>query len=222
MGDAFKKVQTGQRLTIPAEAYNAFIDTALAARGRQQFGADASPFFRQSGIAKVKNLTGAHRERFAIVGLGNPLILPSENEEEFKRQIAFDGLPPSQSGRLAILLEPIPAGKIGLAVVAGVVPVRLLVNPAQLYDFADIMTGNTHALRNVPAGSARVLWVDGSGSTERWAIVRLEGADYQAHVFILSNVPDAAGFFPGVVQRYDVATASWQTLYPCKVLDINQ
>ncbi len=52
-GDAFKKVQPGQRLEITAEAYNAFLD---AAREHKQFGTEASQFFRQSGIVKVKPL----------------------------------------------------------------------------------------------------------------------------------------------------------------------
>jgi hypothetical protein len=35
MADAFKKVSPGQRLNIPAEAYNAFVDAARYARDRQ-------------------------------------------------------------------------------------------------------------------------------------------------------------------------------------------
>ncbi len=53
-GDAFKKVQPGQRLEITAEVYNVFIDAALAVREHKQFGTEASPFFRQSGVVKVK------------------------------------------------------------------------------------------------------------------------------------------------------------------------
>ena len=35
MGDAWKKVRAGQRLEIPAEAYNAFLDAARAERAQQ-------------------------------------------------------------------------------------------------------------------------------------------------------------------------------------------
>lgn len=41
-GDAFKKVQPGQRLEITAEAFNAFLDAARAVREHQQFGTEAS------------------------------------------------------------------------------------------------------------------------------------------------------------------------------------
>jgi hypothetical protein len=68
-GDAFKKVQPGQRLEITAEAFNAFLDAARAVREHKVFGTEASQFFRQSGIVKVKNASGADQGRFAVLGL---------------------------------------------------------------------------------------------------------------------------------------------------------
>jgi hypothetical protein len=224
-GDAFKKVQPGQRLKITAEAFNAFVDAARAVREHKQFGTDASQFFRQSGIVKLRNASGADQGRFAVLGLTEPIILPAANETEFKRQVTFEGVVPARNdhkGKFAVLLEPVAAGKIGLAVVAGVVPVHLQVSPGQLYDCAEIIDGSTQALVNLPHGSARVLWVEATGSTERWAVVRLDDGDYEAHVLITSNVPDSDGYYPGEVQRYDVDTKTWQTIFSCKVLDINQ
>lgn len=58
-GDDFKKIRPGQLLEITAEAYNAFIDATLAVREHKQFGTEASPFFCQSGVGKVKNTSGA-------------------------------------------------------------------------------------------------------------------------------------------------------------------
>ena len=230
-GDAFKKVQPGQRLEVTAEAFNAFLDAARAVREHKVFGTEASQFFRQSGIVKVKNASGADRGRFAVLGLTEPIILPADKLVEFKRQVTFEGIVPVKNvhkGKFAVLLEPIATGKIGLAVIAGVVPVRLQVNPAKLYDRAEIIDGDTQKLRNLPHGSARVLWVqqpdpsDPSTIYLRWSIVRLDDGDYQAHVLITSNVPDEDGYYPGEVQRYDVATKTWQTLFECKVVDINQ
>ncbi len=230
-GDAFKKVQPGQRLEVTAEAFNAFLDAARAVREHKVFGTDASQFFRQSGIVKVKNTSGADQGRFAVLGVTEPIILPADNLDEFKRQVTFEGTVPVKNvhkGKFAVVLEPIAAGKIGLAVIAGVVPVRLQVDPGQLYDCAEIINGDTQKLQNLPHGSARVLWVqqpDPSDPTTvylRWAVVRLDDGDYQAHVLITSNVPDSDGYYPGEVQRYDVPTKAWQTLFTCKVVDINQ
>jgi hypothetical protein len=225
-GDPFKKALPGQRLVIPADAFNGFVDAANYVRARRHnIESDAADEFRQSGIVKVRNASGADQGRFAVLGLTEPIILPADNLDEFKRQVTFEGVVPAKNehkGKFAVLLEPIAAGKIGLGVVAGVVPVRLKVDPNQLYDRAEIIGGSTQALVNQPHGSARVLWLEATGSTERWAVVRLDDGDYEAHVLITSNVPDSDGYYPGVVQRYDIATKTWQTLFACKVVDINQ
>lgn len=224
-GDVFKKVQPGQRLEVTAEAFNAFLDAARAVREHKQFGTEASQFCRQSGIVRVKNVSGVDQVRYAVLGIAEPIISPLINLDEFKRQVTFDGIIPGiyvHEGRFVILHEPLAAGRIGLAAIAGVTPVRLLVDPAHLYEFAGPIAGDTSKLQNVPHGSARVLWVESGGPTERWAVVRLDDGDYQAHVLITSNVPDDDGYYPGEVQRYDVATKVWTTLIPCKVVDINQ
>ena len=56
----------------------------------------------------------------------------------------------------------------------------------------------------------------------RIGAIRLDDGDLQAHVLITSNVPDADGYYPGEVQRYDVKNKTWETLFECKVVDINQ
>ncbi len=58
MGNAFRKVKTGDQLRIPASAYNAFVDAALDLRGRQQNrGQTAQPGSegRSGGIILVRN-----------------------------------------------------------------------------------------------------------------------------------------------------------------------
>ncbi len=225
-GDPLKKVQAGQRLQVPAEAFNAFLDASRYVRARQHnTESESGDEFRQTGIVKVRNVTGEDQVRYSVLALQDPIIGPADNLREFKNRVNFDGgVPddPPRSGRYTVLLEPLAKDAIGRGIVAGVTPVRLRVNPDQLYDFAEVQAGETGALRNVPHGSARVLWVEETGSTERWAVVRLDDGDYQAHVLITSNVPDDDGYYPGVVQRYDVDTKTWQTLFECKVVDINQ
>ena len=59
MGDSHKKAQRNQRLQIPAEAYNAFMDTVRQSRSRQHsVEQDPGDEFRQSTIVKVKNASG--------------------------------------------------------------------------------------------------------------------------------------------------------------------
>lgn len=131
MGDAFKKVQAGQRIAILADAFNGFVDAAQAVREHKQFGTEASQFFRQTGIIKVKNQSGADRERFDILGASIPIILPNENLQEFKNRVKLAGVVPTTDhlGEFLILLEPLKAVVIGRGIVAGVSLARLLVNP---------------------------------------------------------------------------------------------
>jgi hypothetical protein len=79
-------------------------------------------------------------------------------------------------GRFAVLLEPLANGKIGWAAVGGVVPVKLAVEGASLYDHAEISPGTCTELANVADGSAQVLWAEPTGGAVRWAVVRLSAA----------------------------------------------
>ena len=51
---------------------------------------------------------------------------------------------------------------------------------------------------------------------------RFDDANYEEIVFITSNIPDGNGYYPGVVQKFDVTTKSWNTAFDCKVVDANK
>lgn len=220
-GDPLKKVRPGDQLKIPAEAYNAFVDAARLARGQQVLGAEPQAFLRQSTIAKVRNATAAAQPRFAILGLGDPIIGPAANLPEFQRQPTFFGSVPSMPGherRFCVLLEPAAPNAVVPAVVAGVAPVQILVTGVA-FGAAEPISGATSAMRSVPHGPARVLWMETSGSPLRWALVGIDEGDHEAIVMITSNVPEG-GYYPGVVQKW--IAGSWTSLFPCKVLDMNE
>ncbi|GAB6188015.1 hypothetical protein [Thermopirellula anaerolimosa] len=127
MGNPFKKVRPGQKLEIPAEAYNAFVDAAMAQRMRRhdlEAGKEGGP-----PAVLVRNETGQTVARFSVVGLDDPIILPSQNEAEFARQTALRAQIPDPGvhgpGRLAVVTEPLPAGQLGRAVLHGVVPAKI-------------------------------------------------------------------------------------------------
>lgn len=178
------------------------------------------PSVRRPSLAKVRNNTGANLERFAVVGLAGPIISPSLNLVEFQRQTALEGILPSEEKQFAVLLEPLAAGMIGLATVAGVVPVRVSVGVTE-YRCAVPIDDEFGYLRNVPRGPAQLLWMESTGAI-RWALMRFDDSNYEEIVYITSNIPDAAGMYPGVVQKYDLQTQQWTSQYPCKVLDANR
>ncbi len=58
MGDKFKKVQSGQKLKIPAEVWNTLLDVAERDRNqRHAIGAEDVAGMRQAGIVKLRNQT---------------------------------------------------------------------------------------------------------------------------------------------------------------------
>jgi hypothetical protein len=223
VGDKFKKVQSGQKLKIPAEVWNTLLDVAERDRN-QRHGVDSaeSAGMRQAGIVKLRNQTGGPLDQFSIVQLDTPIISPADNLNEFKRQLTFNGIVPGATvgSRFAVTLQPLAPNKIGLAVVSGVVAVQLLVDSI-VYACAQPTIGSTSLLKNVPHGPAMVLWMENAGAI-RWAIIRIDEGNFEEIVLVTSNIPDDQGFYSGVVQRYDLATGSWISQFPCKVLDANR
>jgi len=181
-GDALKKVQSGERLRIPAGAYNTFVDVAQAHRAAaHRIGARAGAPPPESGIVLAKNTTEADLGRFDVLGIDGVLITPADNEAEFIGQTALAGVIPTadHAGRFVILLEPLAAGAIGRAMLQGVTRARLYVQEDRTVAFADVATDKTAYL--VPAaGGVQVLWrVGGASENEadlKWALVRLPHA----------------------------------------------
>ncbi len=175
MGDHLKKVQSGSPLVIPAPAYNAFIDTAVAHQARQNgLTQTATPTSQQSGIILVRNDSG-DVDRFGVLGMGDPIILPADNEQVFKNRAAFAGVTPDADdhwNRYVITQEPIAAGKIGRAMAAGITAVKLDVLTANITT-ATLVNGEKTKLATGPGGS-QILWRDeppGGYGNEAWAKV---------------------------------------------------
>jgi hypothetical protein len=223
MGDQFRKVLPGDPLKIPAEAWNALVDLAQRQKNQKhdQFS-NSEGTSRQSTLAKVRNQTGTDLNRFSIVALGTPIVTPSANLVEFKRQVSFQGLVPTATtgGKFGVLLEPLAVNTIGTAAVAGCIITRISVG-ATLYNCAETIQGQNGFLQSVPHGPASILWIESSGAV-RWAVIRFDDSNYEEIVFITSNIPDANGYYPGMVQRFDVVSKSWGSLFACKVVDANK
>jgi hypothetical protein len=201
-----KKVQSGQPLAIPAVDYNAFIEAALDYRRRSaDQGQTPQGSYLQAGMVRVRNNTGGNRDRFDILGIDGPAILPSVNEQAFAQRVVFKGVMPAVSlhtGRFIVLAEPLAAGKVGRAFASGVCPVKVEApaNGAGLM-YAEVINSTCANLKASQEGSARILWRAG-GSGVQWALVHL-GAGRG-----------------GAWLRFGKATADWSggntiTLTPC-------
>ncbi|MEZ6057202.1 MAG: hypothetical protein R3C01_10910 [Planctomycetaceae bacterium] len=176
MGDPFKKVQRGDRLRIPAETFNTFIDVArdyLGGRHRRQPGEGTESL--QPGVVLVQNLSGAGRGRFEVLGIDQLLIDPVDNLPQFQNQPVLIGVTPlveDHRGRFVVLLEPLAEGAIGRALLSGVTPVRLrMVQPTD--PCAEVDDESPARLRSAASGAAQILWREPGEQAECWGLVRL-------------------------------------------------
>jgi len=182
VADAFRKVQRGDPLAIPAAAYNAFLDVALDHRRRQQTTRRQDQReFRQTGIALVRNDSGADRERFDVLGLAGPIIRPTDNADEFQNRVAFKGVVPTadHGGSFAVLLEPLAPGAVGRACLDGVCAARVEMAD-ETHGFAEAAEGVADRLRSIASGTARLLWVQPVAERDdpavAWTILRVGDA----------------------------------------------
>ena len=168
-----RRVEPTDPLRIPASDWNAAMRQVEASHG-QRHGTARQPIDRDKDGDKclVRNDTGRDLDRFSVVGLGAPIILPSANLPEFKRQVTFRGVVPTKShlGRFAVLLAPCAVGAIAQAAVAGVTWVWLQIEDP-LDWCADVLPGSTDYLVTSSSGSAQVLWRE-SDTGVCWAAIR--------------------------------------------------
>jgi len=215
-----KKVRTGDKLNIPATAYNAFVDAALDLRSRQS-GISRTPqtTIHQPGIVLLRNDSGEDRIRFDVLGLDRPIPTPAENEDEFQNRTCLSGVTPEMlkhRSKFGILLEPIPMGAMGRALVSGVT-VAWVWFESELHAYADVCDGDAWSLQSAPYGAARCIWKDEPDAEGYgWAVVSVgerglpelgvfeESGSAEGHAEMLF-FPEAAAteVAPGVV-RLDI------------------
>ena len=177
-GTELAKVQRGDPLIIRASTFNAMIDAAIAhRRGRLGVGRTATRHAGQSVVVKIKNNSGAARSRFDVLGIDGPLFDPATYPDSYKQQVSLKGITPAadtHEGNFAILLEPLAAGGIGRAAIAGMTIVKVNVpdEAAEAYDYAEIADATTGYLAKSETGSARVVTIE-SGTGTKWAVVNL-------------------------------------------------
>jgi len=187
MSDAFRKVRPGERFTMPASAYNAFIDAALDHQQRQGIGGGKPPSIRQPGIIKIQNDSGADIAQFGVLGIDDSIFDPDSALESFQSFPLLSGINPvagTHEGRFVITVEPIKAGEIGHAYAAGVCPAAINVVSA-LHRFAEIVDGDPTTLASAAAGSCEILWVE-SGTGPSWGFVRF-GSSVPAGTILVAN-----------------------------------
>lgn len=174
-------VNRGDPLVITASDHNAFVDAAKAYQ-QDQRGRGGGKRRQDGDTVLVRNDTGVAVPRFGVLGLGAPLILPSDNLPGFQNRIALAGAAPTDDhvGRFCVLLEPLAIDAIGRACIDGSCVARVWMDDED-HVYADIDTDAHEWLLSAATGLAQLLWVQppeqrDPGEPEiAWAVVRIGG-----------------------------------------------
>lgn len=174
------KVQTGDPIQIKAATWNSFIDAAEYVKNLQsdQRGGPLSNG-NYSGVVLLKNGESTLFPRFSAMAITDVLIRPDVNEPEFTGKCpAFLGRKVTNAYEeypYAVLLEPVDAGKIGRALLLGIVPAKVSILDPE-HKFAEPMVGNASgAMQSAENGVARIIW-KGGNSGNQWCLLQLGGA----------------------------------------------
>lgn len=177
--DPWRKAYAGQRLKIPATAWNAMLDAARAHLAQTNRAAKPpAQVPPHAATVLVQNNSGLARDRFDVLGIDGPLIPPHDNLPEYLKAVALSGLAPTSAhaGRFVILQEPLADAAIGRAWLDGFVTVRVNMDDED-HRFADPDPSDPTALLSAPSGSAWLLYVqpveDRDDPNVAWCLARI-------------------------------------------------
>lgn len=182
-GDFLRKVSAGQRMVIPAAAWNEMVDAVKWVREQRGGARFKAPQVNPPIL--IRNDTGADlTERFPIVRLGAPVFFPDSGDTaaeqatsliSFKNGICLQGETPTADDPFGIVLGPLREDGIGPVMLSGVTPCKVYVTSAtEACCTARATAGDATKLTLDCEGTAEVLWretVTLPGTA--WAIVRI-------------------------------------------------
>jgi hypothetical protein len=176
--------------------------------------------------AWVKNTSSVNRSTHEILGLGGSFL--DYAYAGYSEQLALNGTTPTtatHTGRFGVTMEPIPAGRIGKCVVAGVTQCKL--NVVTTGDrFAEVTNNNGSYLTTASSGSAQVLDPT-SGIGQRLGIIRIGPptstsevlrAFYHASDWNAGGASDNRVTFDGTVAQDDGLTTRQDTNRQIKIV----
>jgi hypothetical protein len=197
---AIQRARTGQPMRIRAGDWNAVARATEQVLGERTGPGGLVTATREPDIVWVRNASAVDRDVFEVLGIDAPMVLPSESEGDFANRLALDCDTPAaadHTGKFVVLLEPIPAGKCGRAVLSGLTQVHLEMTD-EAHGFADVKDADATVLASCAAGAAQILWRDSTSGSD-WAVVRLGVPPapfswlFESACMIDAGDPDATG-----------------------------
>ena len=158
-GDLFNVPQPGDRLNIPAEIYRRLLDTIRYVENlRASPSNDMVRFNSSPGIVQVRNDSGRDLKRGEVLGISDAWPDPYDNLQAYKNRAILHGDTPDPGhvGKFVILTAPLADGKVGPAVIDGLVYAKVDITDVA-HKFADTSDGVYESLTSGPAGGAQII-----------------------------------------------------------------
>jgi WD40 repeat protein len=200
----FQRLKSGDPWLVSEPTARAIIEVAEHWDRRARDAGDSDPptYAFEGQIVQVRNDSGSAMPRFSVASFDSALITPANNLAEFQNYPRFSAKTPAvpkDSGRFSILVEPLAAGAIGLALVSGVTAVQIYLNPGDSAPaFADAVDGQIAYLKAAAFG-AQVLYCDPAPTSAGpvWALVRIPAGSASLTACELYD-----DFTPGATDKY--------------------
>lgn len=176
------RIQPGPiRGQISARAWNRAQDAADIVLGERfsAVGPGPSDSLPPYTPILVKNGTASACNRWGVLSVAGVVFTPSGTTgaatQQFQDQPVLSGGLPTGGSAFIVAVEPIAAGKVGRAAVAGVVQAKINVTDAA-HTFATAKDGDVTQLASAASGEATILWKESGTGSSKWAIVRFGAA----------------------------------------------
>lgn len=188
MPDPIQPVPENAKGLIGGAAFNQFARSAnwVNARRTGQHS-EQTDLIPTGTMCKVRNDSGFNLKQYQVLALGSPLISPSQEESEFRRQVTFTGALPGSDAKskFCILASNIPYNEIGDGIVAGVVQVKVNITDTA-HKYADVTSGSAEYLTSTEGVSgAQILWREDASTGVQWCIVRIGYAEELNYKFLV-------------------------------------
>jgi len=156
-----KKAKPFAPLEISASVYNHAVDQYEKSIGKNVTSLRIPPN-RREGRILCQNMTGQDLDQYSIVGLGDPVIDPADDETGFLETYCLmtSNIPPTNPDNqytFGILQESIRNNEFGELLISGITAVKILPSIGPV-PYA-VPNGTFNAMEAAECGICRVLWM---------------------------------------------------------------
>jgi hypothetical protein len=142
----------------------------------------------------VRNSTDEDLGQFSVIQLGDLVIKPSNNEQEFRANLpVFNPATEDMKDRpLVITQKPLKQNEVGPAMISGITPARINIEN-ESHEYAQL---STNGLKSSSSGTIQILWMEEDTGENKWAILLLgasgTGDSYESYFKAVdaSETPD--------------------------------